>query len=88
MQRESLNRIGRVFHLESHVKASAHSSSHNSYISGNAVEALVGAIYLDRGYKVAQRFICRKIIDENIKLEDLVNTEKNFKSRLIEWTQK
>ena len=74
VQRESLNRIGRVFHLESHVKASAHSSSHNSYISGNAVEALVGAIYLDRGYKVAQRFICRKIIDENIKLEDLVNT--------------
>ena len=70
------------------MKASAHSSSHNSYISGNAVEALVGAIYLDRGYKVAQRFICRKIIDENIKLEDLVNTEKNFKSRLIEWTQK
>ncbi len=88
VQRESLNRIGRVFHLESHVKASAHSSSHNSYISGNAVEALVGAISLDRGYKVAQRFICRKIIDENIKLEDLVNTEKNFKSRLIEWTQK
>lgn len=79
VQRESLNRIGRVFHLESHVKASAHSSSHNSYISGNAVEALVGAIYLDRGYKVAQRFICRKIIDENIKLEDIVNTEKNFK---------
>ena len=63
VQRESLNRIGRVFHLESHVKASAHSSSHNSYISGNAVEALVGAIYLDRGYKVAQRFIKSRLIE-------------------------
>lgn len=88
VQRESLNRIGKLFKLESHVKASAHSSSHNSYISGNAVEALVGAIYLDRGYKVARKFIEKKIIRDNIQLDDLVNTEKNFKSRLIEWTQK
>lgn len=88
VQRESLNRIGGLFRIETHVKASAHSSSHNSYISGNAVEALVGAIYLDRGYKVSQRFIEKKIIGDNIKLDDLVNTEKNFKSRLIEWTQK
>lgn len=48
----------------------------------------MGAIYLDRGYKVSQRFIEKKIIGDNIKLDDLVNTEKNFKSRLIEWTQK
>ena len=88
VQRESLNRIGKLFKLKSHVKASAHSSSHNSYISGNAVEALVGAIYLDRGYKVARKFIEKKIIRDNIQLDDLVNTEKNFKSRLIEWTQK
>lgn len=88
VQRESLNRIGKLFKLESHVKASAHSSSHNSYSSGNAVEALVGAIYLDRGYKVARKFIEKKIIRDNIQLDDLVNTEKNFKSRLIEWTQK
>lgn len=88
VQRESLNRIGHLFRLETQVKASAHSSSHNSYISGNAVEALVGAVYLDRGYKVSQRFIEEKIIGDNIKIDDLVNTEKNFKSRLIEWTQK
>lgn len=88
VQRESLNRIGRRFHIESHVRASAHSSSHNSYISGNAVEALVGAIYLDQGYKRAQRFIVKKIIGDNFDLNDLVSTDQNFKSRLIEWTQK
>lgn len=88
VQRESLNKIGKLLHLDQHVKASAHSSSHNSYINGNAVEALVGAIYIDRGYQAAKQFIERKIIGENIQLDDLVNTEKNFKSRLIEWTQK
>lgn len=88
VQRESLNRIGKVMHLDAHVHASAHSSSHNSYICGNAVEAVVGAFYLDHGYHKCQKFIERKIIHDHFNLNDLVNTEQNFKSRLIEWTQK
>lgn len=88
VQRESLNRIGREFRLESHVRASSHSSSHNSYISGNAVEALVGAIYLDRGYKTCKDFIEKKIIAEHLDIKELIKTEQNYKSRLIEWTQK
>ncbi len=88
VQRESLNRIGKAFRLESHVRASTHSSSHNSYISGNAVEALVGAIYLDRGFKACKDFIEKKIIAEHLDLKELVKTERNYKSRLIEWTQK
>ena len=88
VQRESLNRIGRVFKLESHVRASSHSSSHNSYISGNAVEALVGAIYLDRGYSACKKFIEQRIIADNLDIKELVKTEQNYKSRLIEWTQK
>lgn len=88
VQRESLNRIGESFHLRSHVKAMAHSTSHNSYISGNALEALVGAIYLDRGFNACKRFIEVKIIAEHLDINDLVKTEQNFKSRLIEWTQK
>ena len=88
VQRESLNRVGNVFHIDTHVRASAHSTSHNSYISGNAVEALVGAVYLDQGYKRCRRFIIKRIIQDNFDLNDLVRTELNFKSRLIEWTQK
>ena len=88
VQRESLNRIGNSLHLDSHVQAMTHSSSHNSYICGNALEALVGAVYLDQGYNRCRRFIIDRIIKRHFDLNDLIKTEQNFKSRLIEWTQK
>ena len=88
VQRESLNRIGNSLHLDSHVKAFTHTSSHNSYICGNALEALVGAVYLDQGYKRCRKFIINRLIKKHFDLNDLVKTEQNFKSRLIEWTQK
>ncbi|MBO4870390.1 MAG: ribonuclease III [Muribaculaceae bacterium] len=88
VQRESLNRIGTLLRIDAHVRASSHSTSHNSYICGNAVEALVGAIYLDQGYKRVRRFIIDRIVKQHFDLDSLVHNESNFKSRLIEWTQK
>ena len=88
VQRESLNRIGNSLRLDSHVRAMTHTSSHNSYISGNALEALVGAVYLDQGHKRCRKFIVNRLIKKFFDLNDLVKTEQNFKSRLIEWTQK
>lgn len=88
VQRESLNRIGKLLHIDTHVIASAHSSSHNSYIAGNAVEALVGAMYLDKGYHRTRKFIINRLIKKHFDINDLAKTEQNFKSRLIEWTQK
>ena len=88
VQRESLNRIGNSLHLDSHVHAQTNSSSHNSYICGNALEAVVGAVYLDQGYKRCRKFIINRLIKKHFDLNELVKVEQNFKSRLIEWAQK
>jgi len=57
-------------------------------LHGDALEALIGAIYLDKGYKKTRKFILRKIIKQHINLTELSELEVDFKSRIIEWGQK
>ncbi|MGN0231968.1 MAG: ribonuclease III [Muribaculaceae bacterium] len=86
IKREHLNQLGLSFGIDKYIRQARHSHSHNNYIYGNAVEALIGAIYLDRGYKYAERFILTKVIDR--ELDQFANDNANFKSTLIEWSQK
>jgi len=88
VQRETLNKLAVEIGLDKLIKYSTRTSSHNSYMSGNAFEALVGAIYMDRGYNVCKYFIEVKIIKRFIDLDKVAKKEVNFKSKLIEWTQK
>ena len=55
---------------------------------GNALEALIGAIYLDQGYRIAKKFVHERLIVEHLNIETVAQQEVNFKSRLIEWSQK
>lgn len=88
VQRETLNKLAIEIGLDKLIKSSTRSSSHNSYLCGNAFEALIGAIYLDQGYTTCKKFIKRKIINRYINLDKIARTEVNFKSKLIEWSQK
>ena len=88
VSRESLNRIAEQIGLLKLIKFNTRQSAHNSYMGGNAFEALVGAIYLDRGYEYCKFFMEHRIIGKYIDLNKVSRKEVNFKSKLIEWTQK
>lgn len=88
VQRETLNKLAVEIGLDKLVKTSNRSQSHNSYLYGNAFEAFIGAIYLDRGYDCCMQFMEEKILKQYIDLEKMSRKEMNFKSRLIEWCQK
>jgi ribonuclease-3 len=70
------------------VRKASEADFHKSSIAGNALEALVGAIYLDLGYQAAHRFVLERMIQPYIDLDELVRTTVNFKSKLLEWCQK
>jgi len=88
VQRETLNKLAVQIGLDKLVQYHTHSSSHNNYMYGNAFEALIGAIYLDQGYDKCMEFFSEKIVKKYIDLDKMAYKEMNFKSRLIEWSQK
>ena len=88
VQRDTLNRLARQIGLDRLLVTQSLNQSHNSYLAGNAFEALVGAIYLDRGYATCRAFIHRRIIGRHVDIHKLAYKEVNFKSKLLEWSQK
>lgn len=88
VQRDTLNRLADRMGISDMLLSSGQGSSHNSYLGGNAFEALVGALYLDRGYNACMRFLTKQILGEIINIDKVAYREVNFKSKLIEWTQK
>lgn len=88
VQRETLNRLAKTMGINDLVLTAGHSAAHNSYMGGNAFEAVVGALYLDHGYNACMKFMKRQILGELINIDKVAYKEVNFKSKLIEWSQK
>ena len=59
-----------------------------SHIYGDALEALIGAIYLDKDYQTVKYFVTKRILSEFVNLSEIEQEDSNFKSQLIEWSQK
>ena len=88
VSRDTLGKVASEMGLGGLLLSAGHSTSHNSYVEGNALEALVGAIYLDRGYDTCMWFWEHRILGKYINIDKVAFKEVNFKSKLLEWSQK
>ncbi|MBS1487397.1 MAG: ribonuclease III [Bacteroidetes bacterium] len=88
VNRESLNNLARKIGIASIVQYDNRNVQLQKVILGNTLEALVGAVYLDKGYASCKKFVIDKLIQPHFDLETVVNSDTNHKSRLLEWAQR
>jgi ribonuclease-3 len=88
VKRKNLDQLADLVRIPSLIQHHVLPANQSKHIYGNILEALVGAIYLDRGYRVARRFFLKKILEKHVDLTLLVNRDPDYKSRIIEWSQK
>lgn len=86
---QNLQHLALKLGIDKHLKVGLKESEKSkSSVYGDAFEALIGAVYLDRGFVVAKNFILKRIIKLHVDIEDLMNTDTDFKSQLQIYCQK
>jgi len=86
--RSTLNKLAASMGLNELVDCHINSNLPTINIYGDALEALIGAIFIDKGYTGSRKFIARHILGKHIDLEKLINTENDYKSQVFQWAQK
>ncbi|MBR9845367.1 MAG: ribonuclease III [Algicola sp.] len=88
VSREHLNELGKELKLIDLVESKIPTTNFGNNIHGNLFESLVGAIFLDKGYKQCEKFIFKRVIKPHVDIETLEGKIISYKSLLIEWCQK
>lgn len=88
VSREHLNEIGRDLALINSIDSNVPKKNFGDNVHGNMFEALVGAVFLDKGHEACQKFINRTVIEPYVDIERLEGKITSYKSVLIEWCQK
>lgn len=88
VSRANLNRLARQIGLSQLIQYNRESQGIFKSVDGDAFEALVGAIYLEKGYKFTRRVLIEKIVGTHLDVDAMAHTEWNYKSKLIDWGQK
>jgi ribonuclease-3 len=90
VSRDSLNLLGKKIGLEQIIAyhdSGRHLQGYKS-ILGDTLEAFIGAVYLDKGYDFSKKFIIKKLLFPYLDIENIINNNPNFKSRVIEWAHR
>jgi len=87
VSRAQLNKLSIKLGLDSLIKSEMFSHQSKS-MHGNAFEAFVGALYLDKGYGFTKKIVLKRVVEVHLDIEKIQNEDTNFKSQLIEWSQK
>lgn len=88
VSRTTLNALSEAIGLDRHIIRHTAGSSVQKHINGDALEAMIGAMYLDQGYDRVNKVLIGNLFRRHLDLDDLISSETDHKSRLIEWCQK
>lgn len=86
--RSNLDKLSRKLGIDRLIESSADTKSAAKSMRGDAFEAFIGALYLDKGYAFTRKVIVNRIVNIHIDIDTLEHLDTNFKSKLIEWSQK
>jgi ribonuclease-3 len=88
VSRVQLNKLSQKMGIDSLIRLDGPASSQFRSFKGDAFEALIGALYLDKGYDFTRKILLEKVIRHYFNIDELVTQEVNFKSKIIEWSQR
>ena len=88
VSRDHLNQLSVKLGLNKFLSQTMDPGLKHSSMNGDAFEALIGAIYLDKGFSAAQEFMLNRILKFHMDVEKILITETDFKSKIIEWSQR
>ena len=88
VSREHLNEIGKELGLSRMMRTKIPITQFGDNIHGNLLEALIGAVFLDKGYAACEKFIYKRVIDPHVDIDQLEGKVISYKSLIIEWCQK
>ena len=87
VNRETLNIIGKKIGMASIIQYDQRNTALENRLLGNALEAFIGAVYLDKGFSRTKKFVVNKLILPYFNLEEVIHINANHKSKIIEWAQ-
>lgn len=88
VNRDNLNALAEKVGIDKLLRSNVNQTNLGRNLYGNALEALIGAIYLDRGYRWTKKYVIHRVIRHHLDLKELEQTDVDFKSQVIEWAQK